>query len=72
MYLIKIRSYAVAAFIIGHGVEPVDAVQIDGRVVFRFPATADPVMDTYTSVKTRLDALARHARPVANVDEINP
>jgi hypothetical protein len=64
---IKVRSFALATFILGRGVEPIDAALIDGRPVFRFPPEADAVMDEYSSAKARLDALARDAQPIAAV-----
>ena len=64
MHPIKIRSYALAAFVLGRGIAPIDAVLIDGRAVFLFPPSADPVMDEYSAIKVKLDSLARNARPV--------
>jgi hypothetical protein len=65
MYCIKVRSFAVATFILGHGIEPIDAVLIDNRPVFRFPPEADDAMDQYSRTKARLEALAHSARLAA-------
>lgn len=64
MFCIKIRSFAVAAFIVARGVEPIDAVLIDGRLVFRFPPEADTATDEYAAVKAKLDALEQSAKPI--------
>jgi len=63
VYCISVRSYSVAAFIVGRGIDPVDAVLIDGRTVFRFPPSADPAMTEYQNAKLKLDTLAQTAQP---------
>jgi len=64
MYIIKIRSFALATFVIARGIQPIDAVLIDGKPVFRFPPEADAATDEYHAVKQQLDTLARTAQPV--------
>jgi hypothetical protein len=64
LYL-RVRSFALAIFLIGKGHNPTDAVLIDGKPVFRFPIEADPATDSYASAKSRLDTLAKAAREVS-------
>jgi hypothetical protein len=61
---VKVRSYAVAIFIVGHGIMPIDAVLVGGNPVFRFPIEADDLIDSYASARAKVDGLARAAKPV--------
>ena len=64
MYLIGIRSHAVATYLVGQGIDPVDAVIADDRLVFRFPPEAETLIDRYNHSKAKLDSLARVAKPI--------
>ncbi len=64
MYLISIRSHAVATYIVGQGIDPVDAIIVDDRLVFRFSSEAETMIDHYNMSKAKLDTLARAAKPM--------
>jgi hypothetical protein len=59
---VKVRSYAVAIYIIGHGIMPIDAVLVEGRPVFRFPFEADDLIDSYASARAKADMFASAAQ----------
>lgn len=61
---IKVRSFALATFLVGRGFAPIDTVLIDGRPVFRFGPDVDDSIDDYNVAKAKLEALTRSAKPV--------
>jgi hypothetical protein len=64
-YTTRVRSFALAAFLVGLGIVPIDIVLMEGQPVFRFPPDeTDEAIDRFVDIKKRLAALEQAARPV--------
>ena len=72
-YTTRVRSFALATFVVELGILPIDVVLMEGQKVFRFPADeTDEAIDNFVTIKRRLAALEQAARSVRLADSSAP
>ena len=72
-YTCRVRSFALATFLVGLGIVPIDIVLMEGQPVFWFPPDeTDEAIDRFVAIKRRLAALEQDARPVRPAGSSEP
>jgi hypothetical protein len=72
-YTTRVRSFALATFVVGRGVVQIDVVLIDGQPAFLVPPDkTDEAIDRFVSIKRRLAALEQGAQSVRPAGSSEP